>query len=930
MIPYDRLTDEERRRLVRDLSEAAKRIQDDAPAAPPAGKVPRPVERAARPDGLRSVADSLLARPPWRLRLKIDSYACSRGYAVCGLPQYFASLVSFLNPSRDFVRPRFARDLVQDRASPGGPAGYGLEQVLAELERQSSFLLAGGQVLKRATDGRAPLRQAILHDLKTWEPFGFSFLHAFQRFDGDVYRALAAIRARTDLQRGVDAFELSAVVRAVFRAVLLCPAGFDDVRRRIENVSRLIQSGYKREFSGSGQIEGICRRIEAEAAGFLGCYARLRWFAHQLYPVLLKLLHLFEEESNLGRILPAVLSFVDLDEKRLLRPVAAAEEEGGWQGDGGVADAWTEAAVPPDAPPPPAVSLAEEYRGILTVLGYAFPGSRIEEIGEGEWSSLFWFHQKIWAKERIRPGTPGRRAELPELLGKISRRDPLAPLILLHGILGELLDAVNPEELGRLTRPGTLDAQSFRARFEELHRRWPVQRAQLFERYLQEVGFYGQELAAAQGESLVQRRTVETINQIRSHVIRGYGWTVMGWDRLAVFKCEPLYETTAALYGLLGQLALDREQISRDNPVYAARLEKARVARLEGGPVLRQLAGYIAAIPPEKRLLKDPGADAQRAFLEILLGLTDLLDFLVNDPRSPLREAGGRVFVPDEEDRSIRTRIRQDTTPLRVELRRDFEEVDRLTGLLNKNHYLQAAPRLFEAARAAGESLSLLILDLDHFKAVNDSHGHAFGDEVLKTAAQVVLASMREEDLAVRFGGEELLVLVRGDHRAAFAQGERIRVRLGEALRRGFARELAAIPRIMADKELEEARRERSAPPDPEAVFRRWGATPVGTASIGVAQGLGPGLPSPAGGEADLLARADRMLYLAKDSGRNRVVGMVDALRRPLLYEEFTDSLSYAQEQPGRPPEGFVDHREGTGRPLRFASYPWREYLQGR
>ena len=761
MFPYDRLTDEERRRLVRDLSEAAKRIQDDAPAAPPAGKAPIAAEeRSSRPDGLRSVADSLLARPPWRLRLKIDSYACARGYAVCGLPQYFASLVSFLNPSRDYVRARFARDLVQDRASPAGPAGYGLERVLSELEKQSSFLLAGGQVLKRSTDGRAPLRQAILHDLKTWEPFGFSFLHAFQRFDGDAYRALAAIRARTDLQRGVDAFELSAVVRAVFRAALLCPAGFEDVRRRIENVGRLIQSGYRREFSGSGQIEGICRRIEAGTAAFLGCYARLRWFAHQLYPVLLKLLRIFEEESNLGRILPAVLDFVDLDEKRLLRPVAMEAEDDAPAAapqDGPAPDGAGGADGPPagEAEAMPAgLPLAEEYRGILTVLGYAFPGSRIEEIGEGEWSSLFWFHQKLWAKEPGRPGLPGRRADLSELLGKISRRDPLAPLILLHGILAEMLDAVDPEELGRLTRPGTVTVEAFRVRFEELRRRWAELRARLFERYLQEVGFYGQELEAAPaGESLVLRRTVETVNQLRSHAIRGYGWTVMGWDRAAVFKCEPLYETAAALYGLLGQLALDREQISRDNPVYAGRLEKARPARLEGGPVLRQLAGYIAAIPPEKRLLKEPDADAQRAFLEILLGLADLLDFLVNDPRSPLRAGGGQVFVPDEEDRSQRARIRQDATPLRVELRRDFEEVDRLTGLLNRNHYLQAAPRVFEAARAGGESLSMLILDLDHFKAVNDSHGHSFGDEVLKAAARVVLASMRSEDLAVRFGG---------------------------------------------------------------------------------------------------------------------------------------------------------------------------------
>ncbi len=940
MIPYDRLTDEERHRLVRDLSEAAKRIRADATGAdggadPSAGKAPRSVgaadgagERAAREGSLYSVADSLLERPPWRLRLKIDAYACARGYVMCGLTQYFASMVSFLNPGRDFVRPFFARLLVQDQIAAGGPAGgptgYGLERVLSELERQSAFLLSGGQILKRASDSRDPLRQAILYDLKSWEPFGFSFLHFFQRFDGDVYRTLAAIRARTDLQRGVDAFELSPVVRAVFRAVLVCPAGFDEIRRRIENAGQLIQSNYKRAFSGSGQIETICRRIDTGVAEFLGCYARLRWFAHQLYPALLKLLNLFEEERNLGRILPAVLSFAGLTEEALLRPVAMPAA--------GLPDDGLPDAAPEERQPPAArgsLPVSEEYRGILTVLGYAFPGSRVEAIGDGDYSPLFWFHQKIWSKQRTRAVSPGRRAGFSELLWKISRRDPLAPVILLYEILGEMLDALDPEEVSRLTRPGTLPAEPFRSRFEGVRRRWPLLRSLLFERYLQELDFFEKELVgAAAGESMVKRRTVETINQIRNHVIRGYGWTAMGWDRNAVFRCEPLYELAAELYELLNLLALEREQIVRENPVYVSRLSRARVARLDAGPVLRQLAGYIAAIPAEKRLLKDPGADAQRAFLEILLGLVDLLDFLVNDARSPLREGDGRIQPADEEDRAIRARIRQDATPLRVEMRKDFEEVDRLTGLLNKNHYLKAAPRLFEAARAAGESLSLLILDLDHFKAVNDSQGHAFGDEILKAAAQVVLASMREEDLAVRFGGEELLVLVRGDCRAAFAQGERIRVRLGEALQRAFSRELAAIPQIMAGKELEAARRERSGTADEEAVLRRWLATPVATASVGVAQGLGPGLPAPGEREADLLVRADRMLYLAKDSGRNRVVGMCDRLRLPLLHEEFNDWLLYLQEYPQRPPESFVSHREGTGRRLHFASYAWSEYLK--
>lgn len=951
MIPYDRLSDEERRKLIRDFSDAAKRIQPDPPA-PAWGEKALPADPSAAAAGEGSspaaagslerclVEDSTLLRPSWYLRVKIDSYACSHGYALCGLRQYFASLLSFLSPDRDCIHPRFARWLVQDWPSPAGPSGYSLNRVMLEMERGAAFLLSGAQVLKRSSDNRALLRHAIQHDLAQWEPFGLAFLKAFLRSSPQVFSLLDAIRARTDLRRGVDVLELAPLVRAVFRAVLLSPASFEEIRRCVQNAGELIKSNYKRVFRGWSQVESICRKIDLGIGEFLGCYGRLRWFAHHLYPALLKLINYYEEERDIGRILPLIRQFVGIEEKDLLKP--APQEIGPPAPSGG---AGPDAAPPRDGgdspgggqPPEPAVAVSQEYEGILTVLGYAFPGSRIERIGQGDYSSLFWFHQKILSREKPRYGAAIRRADFSELLLKISRLDPLAPVIVLYEILGEMIEAVEPGELGKLAQPMAASPELIKSRFEEVKRRWPLLRLQLFERYLQEIDFYEKEhsLSAFEapkplGETSVERRTIEIVNQIRNHVIRGYGWTAMSWDRTSYFQCEPLYALARGLYELLGQLTFDREQISRRNPLYVGRLSGARVARWGDGPIMRQIAGYIQAIPAERRLLADPAADGQRAFLEIFLGLADLLDFLLNDPHSPLRRGDGRVFVADAEDREIRRQIKQDQTPLRVEMRKDFEEVDRLTGLLGRNHYLKTAPRLFEAARESGEDLSLLMLDLDHFKAINDSHGHAFGDEILKAAAQVVLSSMREEDLAVRFGGEELLVLIRGDYRAAFAQGERVRVRLGEHLLAHFGRELEALPRIIAAKELEESRRkEPGFAVTREQLVRRWQATPVGTASVGVAQGLGAQLSFPCERVAELVNRADRMLYLAKDSGRNRVVGMVDRLRMPLLYEELTDYLLYQQGGAGRSPEEFLRHRESVGRRLRFSAFSYPDYLKG-
>jgi len=163
---------------------------------------------------------------------------------------------------------------------------------------------------------------------------------------------------------------------------------------------------------------------------------------------------------------------------------------------------------------------------------------------------------------------------------------------------------------------------------------------------------------------------------------------------------------------------------------------------------------------------------------------------------------------------------------------RELSLRDGLTGLYNKRH-LETELRA-EAARSAegGTPLSAIFLDIDDFKAVNDSYGHALGDEMLAALAATVLASVRERDEAFRFGGEEFVVLMPGIRAAdAFLAAERIRER--------FARD---------------SRREAK------------GETVFATVSLGVAELL-PG----ESGEA-FLRRADDAMYEAKRLGKDRTV----------------------------------------------------------
>jgi diguanylate cyclase (GGDEF)-like protein len=168
------------------------------------------------------------------------------------------------------------------------------------------------------------------------------------------------------------------------------------------------------------------------------------------------------------------------------------------------------------------------------------------------------------------------------------------------------------------------------------------------------------------------------------------------------------------------------------------------------------------------------------------------------------------------------------TRLLRIEqdkLRR-LATIDELTGVLNRRGLEQALDDYEEAA----QGLTLIILDIDHFKHVNDRHGHDVGDEVLKRVTAVVAANLRASDVFGRWGGEEFLIA---------CQGTRVR----DAAR-------------LADKLRDRVQQS---------------AIGVGGTRIAVTASFGVALAPPGGSATDALKRADAALYRAKEAGRNRV-----------------------------------------------------------
>ncbi|MFZ0498874.1 MAG: diguanylate cyclase [Steroidobacteraceae bacterium] len=163
---------------------------------------------------------------------------------------------------------------------------------------------------------------------------------------------------------------------------------------------------------------------------------------------------------------------------------------------------------------------------------------------------------------------------------------------------------------------------------------------------------------------------------------------------------------------------------------------------------------------------------------------------------------------------------------------RSSSERDPLTDLYNRRHLEIALQRELARAQRHGFPVSLVMLDVDHFKAFNDTNGHDAGDEVLRNVAHVLKRHTRVEDVACRYGGEEfLIVLTSCSMDDAYAKAEAIR---------------EAIAQLQ--------------------VFTRGTALPRITASLGIAS-----YPEDGDRIENLIAEADAALYRAKSTGRNRI-----------------------------------------------------------
>lgn len=196
--------------------------------------------------------------------------------------------------------------------------------------------------------------------------------------------------------------------------------------------------------------------------------------------------------------------------------------------------------------------------------------------------------------------------------------------------------------------------------------------------------------------------------------------------------------------------------------------------------------------------------------------------------------------VTELENKNVQlTDLVDDLEASRDEVSRKNEELrvlaerDPLTNCLNRRAFFEQANIEFDLSAGEGGSLSVIMLDIDHFKKVNDTHGHSVGDEVIKNVANILQAGLREKEYVGRYGGEEFCMLLPNTEiETAALVAERLRKQLAEGATEGIAQLTSPI-----------------------------------TASLGVSSTVGG-----AASTGDLVDQADQALYASKDAGRNKVL----------------------------------------------------------
>ena len=800
------------------------------------------------------------------LRRKINRYAFRNGFLITRLHERFDDFVSIFDPTReDRVSFAFMRLLAERKGyRADNPFALSFIDDLDAL-RDSARVLLGreprGQESSEEPEGDAASDE-VVRALRTREPFALEFLSQFTQRWQMLRLSLRFLEAK--LSAGIRALvpEVARVAKDGCRLIASTEAVEQE---ELDSLLGVVRDTNLSLHPGEKSVKDL---TEAEEQ-FRAAYQNLRTYGHELYPALLKMIASFYDEQDRDPQKRAqILRFLELPEDQILT----------WEGSQRRRDEEREKALAEQRAKEletldreKAEKFPTQFAGTLANLAALFPDSGIEKAEQGAYTVPY-FVSKVFTHTTL---FQTRLADMERL----SALDVMGLVMVFHTILDDLLSCVDPYALERIVGRQTLagDLIALRALWSDAYER-------LFSPYLDEIREFAREIEGDPEvvkmfrESQRARGIEERVNRLRNRAIRNFGHVIVE-DH---YEGPRLYELAARLAELLadaGEL-INADVLAATDPVrrkVAAELASRRIVDYvsrsqasspEFRPVIRQMRRWIEDRFHESVL--DIPQKSQIVFVDFFLGITELYNYLLNDPTSFASDAGHDVVVASTTEADVW--LKQTGVPaggaldtLLTALEEEFpgQYEDSLTGLRNSDYLRSELQKELSNITAHGKPLTFLMIDVDHLTWVNDELGRPQGDDVLKLAAQLIRDTIGEGDIGVRYGGEELLVVIPSDLHAGIVLAERLRC----------SQEQGVWTRV----EMRDVR---------QLGDRR--AAPCGTLSIGVAD---------ATGFADLgeaVQRSERALIFAK-STRNAVV-FLDPSKGQFLGDPFTSYAEYRQK----------------------------------
>ncbi len=840
----------ENQRGQRTAGGKSRREQRDTPE-----RESRPVSRGKpdrhqpEPSGRRAEDWFPRAKPAFRRR--VNRWSFRQRLLAVGFRERVEDFVSWIRSDfPDLINSRLV-DILADRKhyASYSPYDYTLLDTLDALHDAAHVLLGTNE----------EDRSRIAAALRRQDALGLEYLQTFADRQENLRVALTGIKHEREAKGRIEAARLGSVARELFRLVLRTEQPAPSRISHILATARDIGLAY----GGAGKQE-----IDEALHLFRISIDNLQRFKKELSPIIVRglgTLLSFDPENDEER--SRIFSFLQLRADEILTPEAFAER----QNRARERDLLDRQRHDLEAfEKAKAEGLTQQFAGTFAVLRALFPDSGLDRMDALAYY-LPYFDTQVFSNSLVFPHDTAN-------IEVVSRTDPLQPVFVLHRIVDSMLSSVDFYQLEKtLIRDGLGDA------FASVKRRWSDAYLRVFQPYLRALTTYYHgvfddgEYQQHFRRSTVARSLSEEVNRLRNVCIAGYGHALLPPQT----EVSRIYEAAADLSELLHLIGEDlNDELLRRNDAVGKRIYRSLSStpvidfETHGGkdspefkPVTRQVRRYLEA--RHYSSISTMPSLAQLFFFQVLRGIVDLYVYLLTDENSFLRGAGATLRVAEEEERHAweeaeRSPGRESLEMLQEKLRKEMEGdlQDDLTGLWNKNYFLKALPEELENLRGAGKAYTLVLLDIDHFKWVNDTLGHQFGDKVLKKAAEAILDGIRTaNDRAVRYGGEEILLILQAPLHQSILTAERLRFAQEGSIETD---ELYAPVRGIAEEKGE----------------------PVATFSIGIVPGGGDRTLS------DLVEAADKALYQAKKH-RN---ALCVARYRESGDREIVDYATYVEE----------------------------------